>query len=167
MNDFSELEDQLRKLRPAQPSVELAARIEHALTVDEKSSSTAGVLVREPRFRFNWLSIGLGLAAATALVFFAFVRLDQPVTELPSLASRNIAPSVAAPSTQLLPAGLTQVVYHTQDEGVHFPTNSERPMRRVRSHTRETVQWRNPKTGATLRISYPTEQVSLVPLSGQ
>jgi hypothetical protein len=66
-----------------------------------------------------------------------------------------------------MPAGLTQVVYRTHDEGLRFPSGSTQPMRRVRSHSRETLQWRNPKTGATLRISYPTEQVSLSPVSGQ
>jgi len=29
------------------------------------------------------------------------------------------------------------------------------------------VQWKNPQTGASLRVSYPTEEVTLVPISGQ
>jgi hypothetical protein len=165
MNDFSELETQLQKLRPAQPSADLVERVERALAQPERSTSTAGVLQRERRFHFDWLSIGLGLAAATALILFALLRLQQPSTRTPSIASSSPAPVVSR--DQLIPAGLTQVVYHTRDEGVHFPTNSEEPMRRVRSHTRETLQWRNPKTGATLRISYPKEQVSLLPVSGQ
>ncbi|HST31642.1 MAG TPA: hypothetical protein VLK27_12480 [Chthoniobacterales bacterium] len=167
MNDFSELEDQLRKLRPVQPSPELATRIERALAEPETSSSTAGLLSRERHFHFNWLSIGLGLAAATALVLLAFVQLHQPAKQTPTVASTKILPPVTPSTAQLVPAGLTQVVYHTRDEGVHFPGNSDQPMRRVRSHTRETLQWRNPKTGATLRITYPTEQISLHPVSGQ
>jgi hypothetical protein len=165
MNDFSELEGQLRKLRPAQPSPELTARIESALAGPETSPATAAVLKRERRFHFNWLPLGLGLAAATALVLFAFVRLHQQGAPEPGTASTTPAPAIS--TAQLVPAGLTQVVYHTRDEGVHFRSNSEQPMRRVRSHTRETLQWRNPKTGATLRISYPREEVSLIPVSGQ
>ena len=65
MNDFSELEDQLRKLRPAQPSADLVARVERALA-EETSTSAAGLLPRERRSHFNWLSLGLGLAAAAA-----------------------------------------------------------------------------------------------------
>ena len=167
MNDFSELETQLRKLRPAQPTADLVARIERALAEPQTSTSTAGVLPREGRFHFNWLSIGLGLAAATALILFATIQLNRPAAKKSSVASVTPAPSLSTSNPQFVPAGLTQVVYHTRDEGVHFPTNSEQPMRRVRSHTQETLQWRNPKTGATLRISYPTEQVSLVPVSGQ
>jgi len=167
MNDFSELEDQLRKLRPAEPSPDLSTRIERALGEEESSTATAGVLPRERRFHFNWLSLGLGLAAATALVLFAFVRLQQPANPAPTIASVKPSPAIPVATAELVPAGLTQVVYHTRDEGVHFPNNSDQPMRRVRSHSRETLQWRNPKTGASLRISYPTEQVSLRPVSGQ
>ena len=72
MNDFSELEKQLRELKPAQPSADLVARIEYALgeeasthlhSATTKQASTAGLLPRERRFHFNWLSLGLGLAA--------------------------------------------------------------------------------------------------------
>ena len=167
MNDFSELEDQLRKLRPVQPSADLVTRVETALAA-EPSAPTAAVLLRESRFRFNWLSLGLGVAAAAALVMFALVRLQQPTKKAPTLASTSPAPAISAnANAQLVPAGLTQVVYHTRDEGLHFPTTSDQPMRRVRSQSRDTLQWRNPKTGATLRISYPREEVSLVPVTGQ
>jgi hypothetical protein len=165
MNDFSELEDQLRKLRPAQPSPDLFARIERALASQETSTSSAGVLPREKRSRFNWLSLGLGLAAAAALLLLAIVRFQQPPKKAPALASLSPAPAISA--ARLVPAGLTQVVYHTRDEGLHFPNNSSQPMRRVRSQAQETLRWRNPKTGATLRISYPREEVSLTPVSGQ
>jgi hypothetical protein len=165
MSDFSELENELRKLRPAQPSPELINRIEQALAEPETSTPTAGVLPRERRFHFNWLSLGLGLAAAAALLLFAFLRSEQPTRKTQSVASTSPAPAIA--NDQLVAAGLTQVVYHTRDEGLHFPNSSTQPMRRVRSQTRETLQWRNPKTGATLRISYPKEQVSLLPVSGQ
>ena len=165
MNDFSELEDQLRKLRPARPSPELSRRIESALAGPETSPATAAVLRRERRFHFKWLPLGFGLAAATALVLFAFVRLQQQGARAPRIASTTPPPAIS--TAHLVPAGLTQVVYHTRDEGLHFRSNSEQPMRRLRSDTRETLQWRNPKTGATLRISYPREEVSLIPVSGQ
>jgi hypothetical protein len=167
MTDFSELEDQLHKLRPIQPSNHLMTRIERTLA-EEGSTPTAAVLPREDRSHFNWLSLGLGLAAAAALLMFAFLQLRQPVIKTPAVASSSPAPVLATNSNaQFVPAGLTQVVYHTKDEGLHFPNNSGQPMRRIRSHTRETLQWRNPKTGATLRISYPQEEVSLRPISGQ
>ena len=181
MNDFSEIENKLRKLRPVQPSPNLMSRVERELAEEgqERSThlrsetarleSTAGVLPGERRFQFHWLSLGLGLAAAATLVLFTRIQLERPVKKAPPLASITPAPQFSSPTSaaQFVPAGLTQVVYHTRDEGVHFPNNSEQPMRRVRSHTRDTWQWRNPTTGASLRISYPSEEVSLVPVTGQ
>ena len=167
MNDFSELEDQLRRLRPARLSADLLARVERAFAEPGTSPPAAAVFSRERRFHLNWLSVGLGLAAATALVLFAVIQPNRPARKRSTVASITPVPSLATSNPQFVPAGLTQVVYHTRDEGVHFSTSSEQPMRRVRSHTRETLQWRNPKTGARLRISYPKEQVSLVPVSGQ
>jgi hypothetical protein len=168
MNDFSNIEEQLRKLRPTQPSSGLMARVERALA-GESSPSTAGVFRSQPKFQLNWLSLGLGLAATAVILIFARLQMERPQQKRPNLAS--VTPrseySPANSNAQLVPAGLTQVVYHTSDEGLQFPNNSQEPMRRVRSHTRETLQWRNPKTGATLRISYPSEQVSLVPVTGQ
>jgi len=178
MNDFSEIEDKLRKLRPVPPSADLMARVERGLAEarpgeslhwGKGSTSTAGVLPRERRFQFNWMSLGFGLAAAAALVLFARFQLEGPVKKTPALTSITPAPafSSASSTAEFVPAGLTQVVYHIRDEGLHFPNNSEQPMRRVRSHTRETLRWRNPTTGASLRISYPSEEVSLTPVSGQ
>ena len=164
MNDFSEIENQLRNLRPTQPSSELETRIERALAEPETSTATAAVLPRERRLHFSWVSMGLGLATAAALILLAVVRFQQPAATAPTIASNSPAPAV---SNTLVPAGLTQVVYHTSDEGLHFPNNSTEPMRRIRSQARETLKWRNPKTGATLRISYPREEVSLTPVSGQ
>jgi hypothetical protein len=62
---------------------------------------------------------------------------------------------------------MTQVVYDRKDEGLHYTAGSDEPMRRVRSRKRETMQWKNAQTGASLRVSYPTEEVTLVPISGQ
>jgi len=184
MNDFSEIEDKLRKLRPVPPSADLMTRVGRALAEEgstrlrerpvrlgpmARSAPTAGVLPREWRFHFNWLSLGLGLAAAAALVLFARIQLDRPVKKTLALAAITPAPAFSSTSStaQFVPAGLTQVVYRSRDEGLHFPNNSEQPMRRVRSHTRETLRWRNPTTGASLRVSYPSEEVSLTPVSGQ
>jgi hypothetical protein len=50
---------------------------------------------------------------------------------------------------------------------LHFANGSERPVRRVRYHTQQTWRWRNPETGASLRVSYPSEEIVLIPVSGQ
>jgi hypothetical protein len=177
MNDFSEIENELKKLRPAQPSRGLFARIEQAV-VDPSTSlrtSLAGdddaaeKIIRPSRFKLSWVSLGVGLAAAA--VFLIFARLDVERTpqqkkeiaqDTPALQTR----STTTPAT-FIPTGATQVVYHSRDEGLHFPSWSQEPVRRVRYQKQETLQWRNPTTGASLRVSYPSEEVVLTPVSGQ
>jgi len=168
MKDFSELEEQLKKLRPIQPSENLLAAIDRDLN-QPHSPVTAAVLPRATRFQFNWGSIGLGLAAAAALLLFLFLNLDRNATDksLPGATTPALASRGGAAPTQFIPAGLTRVVYHTRDEGLHFRSGAEQPMRRTRSLTRETMVWRNPTTGASLRVSYPSEEISLTPVSGQ
>jgi hypothetical protein len=177
MNDFSELEKELRKLRPAQPSSVLFERVGEAL---EKSRASVSDAKRKPwRFTgtpYNWWSLGFGLATAAVLILFAVVTMErrqepQQSVALSSTASETRpAPLTAEPSTPrsgFVPAGGTNLVYNTRDEGLHFADGSERPLRRVRYNTQQTWRWRNPETGASLRVSYPSEEIVLIPVSVQ
>jgi hypothetical protein len=171
MNDFSELEAELKKLRPRPVSPDLSARIEVSLAETEaagRGTATAGVLPSQSRFRLNWFALGLGLAAAATFLILARVNVDGPSksTGLALLTPAPITPAAKAVDS-FVPSAMTQVVYDTKDEGLHFTDGKDEPMRRLRSRKRETVQWRNPQTGASLRVSYPTEEVTLVPISGQ
>jgi hypothetical protein len=195
MNDFSELENELKKLRPAQPSAELVARIDAAFTkadsnqttdphlnplpqgeadaerrvrVTHSTSTDARNIIHPARFKVSWLSLGLGLAAAAIFLIFARVGVDRPAKRTP-ITQNTPAPETRSTiaSPRFIPAGATQVVYNTRDEGLHFPAGYDEPMRRVRYQKRETLQWRNPNTGASLRVSYPSEEVVLIPVSGQ
>ncbi len=169
MNDFSEIEAELKKLRPAPISQDLCARVEHGLA---SNVSTAAVLPR-PRRRGNlWWSLGLSLAGASALILLGLAFFEEAPHPTPQL---NVAHDRSTPATTaqprdngFRPAALTRVVYQRRDEGLIFsPNQSEQPLRRVRYDTRETMQWRNPQTGASLRVSYPAEQVVLTPVSFQ
>jgi hypothetical protein len=169
MNDFSQLETQLKSLKPANPSEDFLARIERELN-EPGSTATAAVFSTRRGIQFNWRSLGWGLAAAaTALFLLLLVKVDRPARKNRALASAT--PAVVAPSMtgqdQFIPTGLTRVVYHTRDEGLYFPSGAQRPVRRTRSITRETFVWHNPTTGASLRVSYPSDEVSFTPVSGQ
>jgi hypothetical protein len=169
MNDFTELEAELKKLRPRPASPDLAARIEVGLAeVSARGTATAGVLPKRRSFRPNWIALGLGLAAAATFLMLARVNVDRPskTTGLALLTPAPITPA-AKLDDALVPSALTQVVYDRKDEGLHFAEGADEPVRRVRSRKRETMQWNNPKTGASLRVSYPTEEVTLIPVSGQ
>ena len=174
MNDFTELEAELRKLRPQAASPELTARIERALaetpgTLAEVSgrTATAGVLPKKRSFRVNWFGAGLGLAAAATLLLLARVNVDLPAKRQSVVAMTPAPFAQPLPADSFVPAGMTEVVYNTRDEGLHFPDGADQPVRRVRSQKRETLKWSNPATGTSLRVSYPSEEVTLIPVSGQ
>jgi hypothetical protein len=177
MSDFSEIENDLRKLRPAQPSPILFQRIEEGLAGCRASVSDAN-WKRWRRFAqtpYNW-AWASGLAAAAVLVLFAAISMQRGQERAKEVAQNSqlskAVPSVnnlerAIASEKLIPAGGTRVVYTTRDEGLHFMDASHQPLRRVRYETRQTWRWRNPITGASLRVSYPSEEVVLIPVSGQ
>jgi hypothetical protein len=179
MNDFSQIEKELRKLRPSRPSPILFERVEQAMT-----NGRAGIKERRSLVRrwggleaaHPWLSLGFGLAAAAVLVLFAAVRMERQQESGKEIAQTSREPEAApllnraqesTSTDKFVPAGATRLVYNTRDEGLQFASSSDQPLRRMRYHTRETWQWRNPTTGASLRVSYPSEEVVLIPVSGQ
>ena len=176
MNDFSELETELKKLRPRAVSPELITRVERVFTNASAASAevsgrvaTAGVLPKARRARINWLGLGLGAAAAAAFLLLARINTEHPIRRQ-NVVAVTPAPLVAPmppPVDAFRPTRLTQVVYSQRDEGLHFPGGIDEPVRRVRSQKRETLRWHNPNTDTSLRISYPTEEVTFIPVSGQ
>ncbi|MFL6529010.1 MAG: hypothetical protein ACJ8HU_08865 [Chthoniobacterales bacterium] len=168
MNDFSELEAELKQLRPRAASPELMSRVERALDEPITATATGGVLPRRQR-SVNWFALGFGLAAAAALLMLARVSTDRPIATQPTVASiMTPAPrAVTTSESSYVPDGITRVVYNTRNEGLVFPSDSDQPMRRVRSRSRETLHWKDPGTGASIRVSYPTEEIELVPVRGQ
>jgi hypothetical protein len=173
MNDFSELENELRNLRPAQPSPVLFGRVERALENCRAGASPA----RQPAWlTYNCWSLGFGVAAAGIIVLFAVISLEREHKPDTTVAQNSPAPEMRRDArgreqlpvtSRFVPAGGTNVVYHARDEGLHFAEGSERPVRRVRYQTHQTWRWRNPETGASLRVSYPSEEIVLIPVSGQ
>ena len=177
MNDFSDLEKELRKLQPAQPSPMLFERVGEGLKNCRASVSDA----KWKRWRFtetpyNWWSLGFGLAAAAILILFAAVTMERRHDQQQTVAQSSpvsetrpvpLGTERSIPASRFIPAGGTNVVYNARDEGLHFADGSERPVRRVRYRTQQTWRWRNPETGASLRVSYPSEEVVLIPVSGQ
>ena len=172
MNDFSQIEKELRKLRPARPSPILFERVEEAMTNGRAVASHA---IKPERLRYNWLSLGFGIAAAAVLVLFAAVKMERQKSGK-EIAQTSREPEAApllnraqesTSTDKFVPAGATRLVYNTRDEGLQFAGSSGQPLRRMRYQTQETWQWRNPTTGESLRVSYPSEEVVLIPVSGQ
>jgi hypothetical protein len=189
MNDSSELEGELKKLRPAPASAQLISRIERALAdagqsadnIIRSESRASGPVAAATRtrptassdFRISWLGLGLGLAAAATFLILARVDLrpgDRTKAEPAGNTLASATPTLeqrAAALPNYQPTGLTQVVYGRHDEGLVFPRGATGPARRVWTAKRETLRWRDRETGAQLSVSYPAEEVTLIPVSGQ
>jgi hypothetical protein len=186
MNDFSEIENELRRLRPAQPSPVLFERIEEALAdcragalVTPKRGegrSPAGQPRTHSRLPHSWWSLGASLAAAAVLALFAIVTMERrqgnnqqiaQVTPAPEPGTIQNRTRQSRSPNQFVSASATQVVYNERDEGLQFTDGANQPLRRLRYQTKQTWQWRNPTTGASLRVSYPSEEVVLIPVTGQ
>jgi len=167
MNDFSELEAELRKLRPAAVSDELTAKVERALVLEKGTSTPTSAISRRKPGSIDWRFLGFGLAAAAALMLLAKIGTDRPAKNQAAVAALTPSPTRNVPSCRFIPTGMTQVVYGTRDEGLVFADGAENPVRRMRYRTRETLQWRQPETGASLRVSYPSEEVVFMPVPGQ
>jgi hypothetical protein len=206
MNDFPELENELRALRPARPSPVLMERIEESMVEDGKASVASGARLSWRRF-IEWsrghpseverqlgrakenrtqtpFRVGIGLVATAAAVVLLLARINTDQTRNEDKEIAQVAPASetrpalpafpggssvdgSVSSNKFVPAAATQVVYNTRDEGLQFADGSRQPLRRLRYQTRQTWQWRNPSTGASLRVSYPSEEVVLIPVSGQ
>ena len=82
MNDFPELENELRALRPAQPSPVLFERIEEAMAENCRASvSDAGLMAKWCwRFTETPYRIGIGLVAAAAAVLLLLARINTDQT---------------------------------------------------------------------------------------
>lgn len=151
-----------------------------------RASDVEGQLGRAKEDRtqtpFRWFGIGLAAGAAAVVLLLARINTDQTRNEdkeiaqvAPASETRPLVPAFlgrsgvngSMPSNKFVPAGATQVVYNTRDEGLQFADGSRQPLRRLRYQTQQTWQWRNPSTGASLRVSYPSEEVVLIPVSGQ
>ncbi len=125
-------------------------------------------IIRPHWFRLGGLSLGAALAAAAAIFILAHLDTFTVQRHAPGIAKATPVPAAASlSSAQFIPDGATRVVYRTHDDGLVFPQGADKPVRRVRSRTKETLQWRNPKTGASLTVTYPSEETRFIPVSGQ
>src|SRR4051794_26890843 len=107
MND-SEIEDQLRALAPAPPSVDLAARIEHELHAPPRALRTAGVIghPKRPSQTWRWLrDLGWAVAGATAMLavlthFSSPDKHDDLSAAVPAPVSEASIASAAPPAAE-------------------------------------------------------------------
>ena len=162
---FSQLEDELRKLRPVGISTDLKQRV--ASTLDAASATNVGFWWQRLGFSrlsaaLGWGLLSPGLGVAAAIVAVQVVGSQHPpahVTDVPSTGSDLAAKSPLAAGT----LRSSVVFYNTQDDGVVLD-GTRGAVHRIRYRSADLVRWRNPETGTLWEVSYPREDVTLAPI---
>jgi hypothetical protein len=162
-DDFSELESELKSLRPRAASTELLAEIER-----EFASASSGTAHRAYTTATTWHSWKWAIwsAVAAASVALALAVYRPPTVSAPAGHPDNSAAPIAttAPADVYKPIRADNVLYSTREEGAVTLADGT-PARRVRSQYVDTITWKNPKTNASLSWSIPRDEVRIVPVS--
>ena len=170
----SDLENELRGLRPIAPSTSLEDRI--AADLGERRvvvaapralrAPGAGVIARPsaPGFFGPWLrGLGWALAGATAAVALLLHFQKAKPSEKP-------APSAIAAvdddAESFLPAESEREFVDADDSGILYGAGEE-PLREIRYRSLERYAWINPDTGARVEVEVPREDVVLMPVAMQ
>ena len=173
MNDeFSDLEAELKRMRPCAPSPELQARLAAAL--DRPATPTAQPARIDDSVIFwrawRWT---LWPAAVAAAVVLALVVTRQPESVKPitdhaahavaETAAGSIAATTAA-ADLYEPVSAENVLYDSRDEGL-ITLEDGTAAHRVFQRYLDTYTWRNPATKASLKWSVPRDEVRVIPAS--
>lgn len=158
-DDFSNLEAELKRLRPAAPPPALAARIDHDL-----SASAAPAPARTTRAWWLWAGALPAAAAMLAVMITLAARREVTRPKIPTVAAETPAP-VSEPEV-FKPVAAENVLYAVADEGVVTLADGT-AARRERLNYVDTITWKNPRTNASVRWTVPREEVRIVPVKFQ
>ncbi len=172
--DFSSLENQLRALRPAAPSAGLESRLNEALhdPLPRSRGWWEWLGFHHPMAAFGWGIVVPAAAAAMAITLFHLAVVTPGPSDTGRAVVRETRAAVVDPravadnSGEVQDGNASSVLYETNDEGVVL-TGNQQPAHRVRYRSEDTLQWRNPRTGASIEVSYPREEVVLTPIAAK
>jgi len=156
--ELADLETELKRLRPRAPSESLLGRIGRELDgATPKPTDTAARSYRTATTWTHWK--WLGWPAAVAAAVFALVAVGV-------LGLRpDRAP--AAPTTvaaDYVPVRADNVLYEVRDEG-YVTLDDHTPAQQVRLRYLDTYTWKNPKNNASVKWTFPRDEIRIVPAS--
>ncbi len=173
MNE-SDLENELRGLRPSVPSTSLEDRIaadlgerrEFVAAPRTTGAPGAGVIARPaaPGFFGQWLrGLGWALAGATAAVALLLHLQKAEQSEKPAT---SVIAAVDDEAESFLPAESEREFLDADDSGILYGEGEE-PLREIRYRSVERYAWINPDTGARVEVEIPREDIVLMPVAMQ
>ena len=162
-------EEELRGLRPAPPPPHLANAIARALEHPAATATPAALALERRRRRARQASLWLAWGIAAGMTV-AFLHSRAQAPRLPHDAGANpaatapAAPPVTGRSGDFMAVSTTNTLVGALDEGVVFLEDG-RPARKVRYEFVDTVNLRaTGGSSATIDVSYPREEIRLVPV---
>jgi anti-sigma-K factor RskA len=170
-DDFSDLEAELKRMRPCAPSSELQARL--AATLDRPAAPTAQPvrIDRSANSRRAWKWV-LWPAAVAAAVVLALVTMRQPDSVKTTagqtahpIGGNEAGPLAASTAAADLyePVSAENVLYDSRDYGLVMLDDGT-AAHRVFQRYLDTYTWRNPRTNASLRWTVPRDEVRVIPV---
>ena len=163
MNE-SEFEDELRALRPIQPSPETAAVISRALKSEPSPVERAGLISKPAESLASRILTGFcwaaGGAAVALLVFMFGPELRSSEAKAPMTSTASI------PDNGFQRTASSRELIRAEDGGVYYNTDHQ-PEEVLRYSSVERHTWKNPATGARVVVEVPREDVVVIPVSFQ
>jgi hypothetical protein len=163
-NEFSQLEAELKALRPVAPTRHVQARIAHEL----ERAEVAARVTSSTRAWWRWAA-ALPAAAAVLIGLAVFVRRVPPASPVENVAAAAAnAAMVGEADTEpaFKPVSAENVLYAVADEGL-VTLDDGTAARRERLSYVDTITWKNPRTNASVRWTVPREEVRVVPVKFQ
>jgi hypothetical protein len=161
-DDFTDLEQELKHLRPRAVPAPLIGRVAEKLAGPPRRRS----------FFAEWRTWILPVGAATALAVIVtsipfLVREGAVAPESAAVQPTPVDATVAkraAPSARLQPVRATNVLYDAVNEGIVY-LDEDTPAQRMRLSYLDTITWENPKGGESLQWTVPREEILFVPVT--
>lgn len=159
-DEFTDLERELRQLRPGPVPAALMGRVAEELAAEPQAK-------RGPLAGWRTWILPAGAAALLAITVTSipFLVRERDATPAPAIATPPVQfAATAAPAARLHPVRATNVLYQAVNEGI-VRLDDDTLARRVRFQYLDTITWEDPRSGASLQRTVPREEIYFVPVT--
>lgn len=155
--DFTDLENELERLRPRSLPAPLMGRIAAELG---GQAHRRGLLAS---WR-SWILPAAGSAMLAVIVAsMPFLTRDKEAATVAAPIPPALANAPGPSESKMLPVHATNVLYDTANEGIVY-LDDQTPARRIRLSYFDTITWENPPGGASLKWTVPREEIYFFPV---
>jgi hypothetical protein len=162
-DDFTDLESELKQLRPRAMPAPLVGRVAKELAEPARRRG----LFAEWRAWILPAATAAALAVAvTSIPFLVSERETTPAAttvQSPAATANTTTDANTAPA-RFQPVRATNVLYDAVNEGIVY-LDEDTPAQRMRLSYLDTITWENPKGGASLQWTVPREEIYFVPVT--